>query len=214
MIYVTSVDGKRVEPLTQFNNFKMEQEVNGAFSVSFTSFNLNNPAHSVLHEESVITVDGYDFKVKQLKENRTSKNIVGVSTFFDLNDKRKDEIYGGTHTFNEFMSFVLDGSGWSFTFDNDINHHKMIPNFGEANVIALVNVLCSTFQCEYEIRPNNQVHFAHTIGGDNDAQYRYKHNIKALHKNVDTTKLKTFIKGYGANGLMVSYTSPNASVLV
>ncbi|WP_025115342.1 prophage endopeptidase tail family protein [Lysinibacillus fusiformis] len=212
MIYVTSVDSKQVEPLTQFNNFKMEQEVNGTFSVSFTSFNLNNPAHSILHEESVITVDDFDFNVKQLKENRTSKNIVGVSTFFDLNDSRKDEIYGGTHTFNEFMSFVLDGSGWSFTFDNDINHHKIIPNFGEANVIALVNVLCSTFQCEYEIRPNNQVHFSHAIGGDNDAQYRYKHNIKALHKNVDTTKLKTFIKGYGANELMVSYTSPNASV--
>jgi len=213
LIYVTSVNGEQVEPITQFGNFKMEQEVNGAFSVSFTSFNLsNNPAHNILEEESLITVDGYDFRVKQLKENRTSKTVLGMSTFFDLNDKRQNEIYGGTHTFNEFMSFVLDGSGWLFTFDEEINHHRMIENFGEANVVALVNALCSNYQCEYEIRPNNHLHFTYKIGGDKDAQYRYRHNVKALHKNVDTTKLKTFIRGYGANGLTVSYTSPNASI--
>lgn len=42
LLYVTSDNGLQVEPLSQFNALKMEQEVNGAFSASFISFNLSN----------------------------------------------------------------------------------------------------------------------------------------------------------------------------
>ena len=45
-----------------------------------------------------------------------------------------------------------------------------------------------------------------------DEQFRYKHNIKTLKKSVDTTKLATAIKGYGANGLVVEYRSPNEAI--
>lgn len=55
------------------------------------------------------------------------------------------------------------------------------------------------------------MHFAKQIGGDNDLQYRYGHNVKALSKKVDTSKIKTYIEGYGADGVFVSYNSLLAS---
>lgn len=200
----------QVEPLNHIQGLEVNQEVNGAYTASFTSFNyLNNPGYVLLEEESIIIVDGHDFRVKQLEEVRNSKRIVAVHTFFDLADERQDLLYGGTRTFNEFATFVLNGTGW--TFSSTVAGSRFIENFGENNIIVLINALCTVYECEYEIRGNNHVHFAPKIGGDLDAQYRYGHNVKALSKKVDTTNLKTYIDGYGANGLFVSYESPLAS---
>ncbi|RDV27111.1 hypothetical protein C7B89_19940 [Lysinibacillus capsici] len=210
VIYVTN--GNQVEPLNSVSNFEMEQEIKGNYSITFSSFKNNNPAYPILVEESVVTVNDFDFRVKQLKETRHGKQIIALSTFFDLVDKRQNEIYGGTHTFNEFMTFVLKDTGWTFT--SDITGSRLIENFGENNVIAMINALCQTYKCEFVILSNNRVHFSNKIGGDYDAQYRYGHNVQALSKNVDTTKLKTYVEGYGATNesggqLWVSYTSPN-----
>lgn len=202
-------NGNQIEPLVQFNKFELTQEVKGSLAVSFTSFNVqNNPAHRILLEESIVTINEFDFRVKQLKDSKTQKSVVALSTYFDLADKRQNSIYGGTRTFNEFMSFALSGTGWTFT--TDVSGSRLIENFGENNVVILVNAICQSFNCEYEIRPNNHIHFSKQIGGSYDAQYRYRHNIKALAKSVDTTRLKTYVEGHGANGLFVSYESTSS----
>jgi len=199
-----------VEPLEYISNIEINRVVNGAFFASFATFNSSesNAGYAILVEEAIVTIDGFDFKVKQLEETRYGKTVTATSTFFELTNQRQDAIYGGTHTFNEFATFVLNGTGWTYT--SDIEESRLIANYGNANVITLINALCTEFNCEYEIRKNNVVHFTSLIGGDNDAQYRYKHNVGALSKKVDTSKLKTQITGYGANGLVVTYTSPNA----
>lgn len=210
MLTVTSLNGE-TEPLNLIKDFIVNEEVNGAFTVSLTSFLLeNNPGHDLLEEESIITVDGYDFRVKQMKESPNRKTVTGISTFYDLIGHRQENIYGGTRTFNEFATFVFGGTGW--TFENvDVTGSVFIPNYGDDNVIKLVQVLCAAYECEYKIMPNNHIIFKEQIGGDYDAQYRYGHNVKALSKSVDTTNLRTSIKGYGGNGLVVTYTSPNIS---
>lgn len=188
----------------------MTEEVNGTFEVSFTSFNLDNPGHELIEEESLISVDGYDFRIKQMKEVKNRKEVTAISTFYDLVGHRQDDIYGGTRTFNQFASFVFNGTGWTFT--SDVSGHALIPNFGTDNVIKLVQALCQTFECEVKIMRDNHVHFSKQIGPDNDAQYRYGHNVKVLSKSVDTTNLRTWIRGYGADGLEVIYTSPMAEI--
>ena len=203
-------NGSQVEPLNHIQGLEVNQEVNGAYTASFTSFNYpNNPGYSLLEEETIVIVEDHELRVKQLEENLHSKRIVAVHTFYDLADDRQDEIYGGTRTFNEFATFILNGTGWTFT--SEVKGSRFIENFGEENIIVLLNALCTVYECEYEIRSNKHVHFAPKIGGENDAQYRYGHNVKALSKKVDTSNLKTYIEGYGAEGLFVSYTSPLAS---
>ncbi|MEZ7173577.1 phage tail protein [Sporosarcina sp. OR05] len=210
MLSVTNLAGQ-TEPLNQIQRFEMTEEVNSAFMVSLTSFSVaNNPAHELIEEESIVNVDGYDFRVKQMKERLNRKEITGISTYFDLNGHRQDAIYGGTRTFNEFATFAFAGTGW--TFENaDVSGSVFIPNFGDDNVIKLVQVLCAAFDCEFKIMPNQHILFADKIGPDNDAQYRYGHNVKALSRSVDTTNMRTQITGYGGDGLTITYTSPNAT---
>lgn len=205
MIYVEY--GNELEPLAQIGQFEMNEEVNGELTLSLVSFNIdNNPAYELLTVESIVTVEDYDFSIKEIKENSFSKEVVAISTFFNLNDKRQKEIYGGTRSFDEFAQFVFKDTDWRFT--STVQGREMIPNFGENNVVALVQQLCTVFKCEYQIMPNNHIHFSSKIGGDYDAQYRYKQNITALSKHENTSNLKTYIEGYGADKLWVSYESP------
>lgn len=193
LISVTDLNNN-TEPLNDYQRPEIKEEVNGAFSLAITSFSIpNNPGHVLLEEESIISVEDYDFRIKQMRTDKNRKEVVALSTFFDLIGHRQDLIYGGTRTHKEFLTFIFKGTGW--TFSTDVNESKFIPNFGEKNVIELITDLTSAFECEYQIMPNDHVHFAKEVGPDNDAQYRYGHNVKELSKNVDTYNLRTRITG-------------------
>lgn len=209
MLYVTNLVGD-TEPLNHTQRVEINEEVNGAFTLALTSFfHENNPGHELIEEETIITVEDFDFRVKQLKEYSGRKEVVAMSTFFDLLLERQDGIYGGTRTFNEFASFVFAGTGWAFETVGSLGS-ALIPNFGEDNVIKLNNTLCDAFECDFKIKPGNVVLFGKQVGGDNDFQFRYKHNIKALSKSADTTNLRTAIKGKGFQGLEVTYIADSA----
>ncbi|MEK5081140.1 prophage endopeptidase tail family protein [Solibacillus sp. FSL W7-1436] len=214
MFYVTSLDGSQVEPLTNIgSDFKMEQSVDGTFIVSFSCFpSTNNPGYDLLRSESVVTIKGNDFKVKQYNDTANSKTVTAISTFYELGKTQRDGIFSGNHTLNNHLAFVLNGTGWTYTVDSDIsNVTNYINKLGDDNVIALIEKICKTHLVEYEISPNKTVHFAKQIGGDYDYQYRYKHNVSDVVLIEDTTNLHTFIRGYGADDLAVSYSSPNLS---
>lgn len=197
------------EPLNKYQGLEVVEELSGNFTLTITSFSHeNNPAHELIEEEAIISVDGYDFRIKQLRGSKNRKAVTAISIFYDLVGHRQEEIYGGTRTFKQFADFIFKGTGWTYT--SDVSGSALIPNFGDDNVIKLVQGLCAAYECEYKILPGKRVHFAKEIGPDNDAQYRYGHNVKALSKSVDTTNLRTKITGYGGGGLVVTYTSPYA----
>lgn len=212
MLTVTTLNGATTAPITHYKDDEIYEEVLGDFTLSFASFfTPENEGHSLLTEESIVAYNGHDFRIKQVTTTRNAKRVTAVHTYFDNADKRKYDIFGGTHTLNEFLTYVLAGTGW--TFDNvDVTGYAFISNFGNDNVVSLVDALCGAFGCEFKINANNTLTFAKEIGPNNDAVYRFKSNILTLTHDVDTTKLKTVIVGTGANGLTVTYTSPNASV--
>lgn len=212
MLTVTTLNGATTAPITHYKDDEIYEEVLGDFTLSFASFfTPQNEGHSLLTEESIVAYNGHDFRIKQVTTTRNTKRVTAVHTYFDNADKRKYDIYGGTHTLNEFLSYTLADTGWSFV-NADVTGYAFIPNFGNDNIVALVDALCGAFNCEFKINSDNTLTFAKVIGPNNDAVYRFKSNILTLTHDVDTTKLKTVIKGTGANNLNVTYTSPNASI--
>lgn len=211
MLTVTNPSGQ-TEIISKFNSFEMYEETNGAFTLSFISFfHPGNPGHSLIDQECIVEYEGYEFRIKQLRSDSFSKQVTAVSTYFDRVDDRKYDTYGGTHTFDEFATYLFEGTGLTF-INEDIVDPAFIPNFGNDNIVKLTDILKNAFQCEMKIEPNDVLRFAKKIGPDNDTQYRYGHNIITVSENIDTTKLKTYIEGFGANGLHVEYTSPYASI--
>lgn len=210
MLIVTNLSGES-EVVTKYNNFEMVEELNEGFTLSFSSFqHLDNPGYELINQESIVEYEGYTFRVKQLRTNTYTKQVTATSTYFDNADKYKYDIYGGTHTLDEFLTYVLADTGWTFINDN-VSKSVLIADFGRANVVKLIDQLKFEFGCEMKIEPNNTLRFSTKLGPDNDFQYRYGHNVNAISENIDTTKLKTYIEGFGPNGLHIKYTSPLAS---
>jgi phage minor structural protein len=212
MLVVTNLQGQ-TEPLPDINGVEDMEQVNGEYSLSFVCFNTKNNEHAypLVQEESIVELDGHEFRIKQMTEVRDRKEVHAQHIFFDLVDHYQEGTFGGTHTLDEFVTYALNGTGW--TFENvDVTESAFIPNFGEGNVIALIKQICDAFGCEYQIMSGRHLRFMKQIGADKDEQFRYKHNIKTIKKSVDTTKLATAIKGYGANGLVVEYHSPNEAI--
>lgn len=209
MLIVTN--GSQTEPLLETNYEKVE-ELNGALRISFNSFlHEKNPGHPLLDFETIIEdEDGHEYVVKDFGGDTFSKKATAVHRYFSLADEFKYDVYGGTRTFDDFMSFVLAGTGWTF-INVDVDGYQLLPNFGEANPIVLIEQLCSVFNCERQILPGKVLRFANKIGVDNDIQFRYRHNIETLSYSVNTTNLKTQIRGYGAEGIDITYTSPLAN---
>jgi len=204
-------NGSQTEPLLETNYEKVE-ELNGALRISFNSFlHEKNPGHPLLDFETIIEdEDGHEYVVKDFGGDTFSKKATAVHRYFSLADEFKYDVYGGTRTFDDFMSFVLAGTGWTF-INVDVDGYQLLPNFGEANPIVLIEQLCSVFNCERQILPGKVLRFANKIGVDNDIQFRYRHNIETLSYSVNTTNLKTQIRGYGAEGIDITYTSPLAN---
>ena len=210
MLFVTN--GNQTEAILESNYEKYEEQNGAALRISFSSFNFaGNIGHELLdYEVTVEDEDGHEYKVKQYQQNGAEKKITATHIFYELKDVYKYDIYGGTRTLDDFATWLLNGTGW--TFENvDVTSSQIIANFGEGNVVALLQTLTSAFKCEFKILPNKVIRFAKVIGEDNDLQYRYKYNISELTQSIDTTSLKTQICGYGADNLILTYTSPLAS---
>lgn len=208
MLIVTN--GSQVEPILE-TNYEKYEELNGALRISFSSFlHEKNPGHRLLDYETIIEdEDGHEYAVKDFGGDTFTKKATAVHTYFSLADAFKYDIHGGTRTFNDFMSFVLSGTGWTF-INVDVEGYQLLPDFGEANPIVLIEQLCAVFNCERQILPGKVIRFAKKIGTDNDIQFRYCHNIETLSFSIPTAGIKTQIRGYGANGLDITYTSPLA----
>ncbi|MGA3600344.1 phage tail spike protein [Lysinibacillus agricola] len=204
-------NGTQVEPILE-TNYEKSEELNGALRISFNSFlHEKNPGHPLLDFETIIEdEDGHEYVVKDFGGDTISKKATAVHIYFSLADNFKYDIYGGTRTFDDFMSFVLAGTGWTF-INKDVDGYQLLPNFGEANLIVLIEQLCAAFNCERQILPGKVLRFTKKIGSDNDIQFRYRHNIETLSYSVNTANLKTQIRGYGAEGIDITYTSPLAN---
>lgn len=209
MLIVTDLEGKS-EMLTDITGAEINEEVNGDFSLSFVCIKTEKNEHSygMLQEESLVEHEGQEYRVKKMEELRYQKRVKAPHIFFELINVRQDEVFGGTKTLDDFATFSLTGTDW--TFENvDVSGSVLIPNFGEDNVVSLIKTICTAFGCEVKIEPGKRLRFLKEIGQEKDDQFRYGHNTKSIKRSVDTSNLSTVIKGYGGNGLVVTYTSPN-----
>ncbi len=215
MLVVTSLQGQ-TEALTDYKDLAIRRRLNGEYSLSFLLLKTDRNAHSydLVSEESIIEYNGQEYRIKRINEksigNAAAKEVQASHVFSDLIDDYEYGVIGGNQTIDSLVSFVLTGTDFTYEIA-DTFEPITVFNFGEKNRLALVQEICQLFGAEVEQQGRHLI-FRKQIGRNADFQFRFKHNLKTISREVDTSDLTTFIRGYGANGLVVEYRSPMADI--
>jgi phage minor structural protein len=205
------------EMLIGYKDMTRKGKVNGERSLSFMIIKdpKNEHVYPMTSEESLIDYDGQAFRIKRVIEksrgNRSIKNVEAEHKFLgDLLDNHQYETIDGSTTIQTAMTHALAGSGYSFTVVGSFKN-VTLDNFGDDNSLALVQTILEKYGAE--MNPNGmELALYNQVGVETDFQFRYKYNLKAIEKEVDTKDLSTYIKGFGKDGLTVEYESPMAQI--
>ncbi|PHB88180.1 hypothetical protein COE98_20995 [Bacillus wiedmannii] len=213
LISVTDLAGN-TEPLVGFKGLRRRRAINGEKILSFSIYPSENNKNSfdLAKEESEIDFDGETYIVKSLQERNIGmtyfKQVECIHEFFvKMIDKQKYAVHDGSMTMQDAMNFVFEDTGYQPVII-DAFYAQHFENFGNDNRLALLKKALERYKAEMTIS-DNQVKLRTKIGEDTDFQFRYNFNVKTFERNVDTKSLATYIRGYGKDGLMREYTSPN-----
>lgn len=212
------------EVLTDYTNLAIKRTVNGDISLSFLLPKTEHNAHAfeLVEEESVLTYNGIDYRIKQCVEQLVGvtpvKSVTAPHIFFDLIDEgfRYDTLADGTHSINVVFDFIFRDTGWTFSIIDSFDAEEF-KDFGNDNCLSLFKKALDQFEAEYEI-VGNDIRIYKQIGSSPDFQFRYNHNVKTFRKTVDSSNLSTYIRGEGKKNkdgkpvVTAEYTSPLAGI--
>ncbi|MEH7246454.1 phage tail protein [Neobacillus niacini] len=221
MLTITDIGGN-TEALTGYRGLRRKRNVNGEKTLAFLVMPTDQNAHSfpMVAEESIVEFDGEPYRIKQLAEKSRGttfyKEVVAVHTFFDLIDEHVYALHNGSMTFQAALQFVLGGTEYTWSIV-DTFYAQDFENFGDENRLALFQTLLVRYGAEFTLN-GTHITFRERIGNATDFQFRYSYNVKTISRDVKTSNLSTYIKGFGKqndDGTYVvesEYTSPNAAV--
>lgn len=212
MLSITNYEGTSTESLTPRGRPGIKKNIDGLFELKLDACESDNPhSFSLITEESIIDAGGFQFRIKQMERSSRGnvKSVLAQHIFFDNIWRRQEGTQGGNRTFDEFATFALRNTGWTFTKDFG-NENGYIESFGNDNVIKLINQIREAFECEFEIVSNNTIHFSKMLGPDVDFIYQHGDNIIELNRSVSTDNLRTRITAKGKDDLLLRFVSPQA----
>jgi phage minor structural protein len=221
LLTITDISGN-TEALAGYRGLQRKRNVDGEKTLAFLVMPTPQNAHSfpMVSEESIVEFDGEPYRIKQLSEksrgNTFYKEVIAVHTFFDLIDEHVYALHNGSMTFNAAIQFVLGGTEYTWSIV-DTFYAQDFENFGDENRLALFQTMLLRYGAEFTLN-GTHITFRKRIGNATDFQFRYNYNVKTLSRDVKTSNLSTYIKGFGKkndDGTYVvesEYTSPNASV--
>lgn len=213
---ITSLNGQS-ELLTDYQIKERKRVVNGEYSLPFFVVRTDQNSHSfpLAQEEAVIEYDGQKYRIKKLREyvkgNTPVKEITQCShVFFDIIDDYQYDTLSGTLNMTQVLNHVFSVTDWTW-----VNHGAFasveFDDFGDGNALELFRIILERYGAEFEITGEREITIKNQIGAPRDAQFRYRHNIKTIYKDVDSSNVSTYVKGFGKD-ITAEYTSPNAAV--
>jgi phage minor structural protein len=221
LLTITDISGN-TEALIGYRGLRRKRNVNGEKTLAFLVMPTEQNAHSypMVSEESIVEFDGEPYRIKQLAEKSRGttfyKEVIAAHTFFDLIDEHVYALQTGSMTFQAALEFVLSGTEYTWSIV-DTFYAQDFENFGDENRLSLFQTLLVRYGAEFTLS-GTHITFRERIGNATDFQFRYSYNVKTITRDVKTSNLSTYIKGFGKKNddgtyaVESEYTSPNASV--
>jgi phage minor structural protein len=214
-LIITTLSGQS-EYLTDYIIIERKKVVNGEYSFPFRVFQTERNQHSfpLVLEESIGEYEGQKYRFKKIRETMKGKTPVkevqAHHVFFDIIDQHQYDTLTGTINMVQALTHVFSVTDWTWVNQGAFDSVEF-DKFGDGNALELFKIILERYGAEFEITGEKQITLKNQIGSPQEAQFRYKHNIKTLYKDIDSSNVSTYIKGFGKD-ITAEYTSPNASV--
>lgn len=156
------------------------------------------------------------------KGNKVTVEFDAVHEFFF--NMAKSVAYGtlkdGSHTAKEYLDFVFNGSGYSYTLLSDVNAFEK-QGFGDKNRLSLFNEIIEDMEMEFSIADSDRIMISTQVGQDLSTIVRKGFNLQEWRLEYNVSDFVTYAKGFGAyknkddesaGRYEAEYTSPLASV--
>lgn len=219
-------DSINEEILVDFDpdSFTEAWQQNQAWAVTFTAIKTqrNAFAFELLQNENTVTYKGQQFVIKDCEPQATgavlTKQVTANHVMFTCQDWRQDNQDTKTWSIEDALHWAFDGNALGFTFEVIGSFPTVqMENFGDANALDLLNKVLGSFGGVVDADNRHIiVYSAAEWGSQTNKQIRYQYNTDSVQCTIDTTGLKTIIKGFGAQNedgsyvfAPVTYTSPN-----
>lgn len=206
MLPITNIAGETFL-LNGINQVSRSKKVNGEKTITFVVVPTeeNEHAFAAVDNQSTIKFDNEKYIIKKIQEKNVGassiKSVEAVHVFFDdLINAFQYNLHTGSQTFFAALTRVFEptletDNPYTFAIEDSFTS-KTFENFGRDNSLALFKTVLERYEAEFEVT-GNHVSIKRKIGNDTGFQLRWKSNIKAIDKEVDTQNLSTYIKGYG-----------------
>ncbi|MBP3046020.1 phage tail protein [Bacillus subtilis subsp. subtilis] len=225
-LLVKSLAGQ-LERLTDYNVTKKDTIDNEkTISATVIQTSRNGHAFPLIQNEGALFYEDEEYVIKKTKYtpagNLLQVDIDGIHrAYADLGDNyvyttagKKKKLY-----IEDMLDIALKGSGYSYDVTPaGLSDSFEVEEFGNGYSLGLLNDIKDKYSCEYEI-VGKKVYIAKEISRDTDYVIRDRLNVKDPSQELDTSSIKTYIRGFGKKdsktgnyAVEAEYTSPLASV--
>ncbi|NUJ19563.1 endopeptidase, partial [Bacillus glycinifermentans] len=217
-LFIRSLSGQ-FEMLTDFSTTRKNAINNQkTIDVSGVLTDRNQHAFPLVQNENFLIYDEEEYVIINSSIKPFGNKLKATATaihrmFVDLDNMYIYDVIKGEKalSIDDMLKFALAGSGYSYQVDTTgLAKSVTVENFGDSRSLALLNSIAEKFGIEYEC-VNKTIYIAKEIARHTDNQLRYAFNIKEPSKDIDTSSLKTYIRGFGKN-VTAEYKSPLAEV--
>ncbi|MGE6370656.1 phage tail protein [Planococcus kocurii] len=201
MIAIINIGGE-TKLLNGIKQIHRSKKVNGEKKINFIVVPTEQNAHAFndVINQTVAIFNNEEYVIKKVVEKNVGasyiKSVEAVHVFFDdMINAFQYNLHSGSQTFFAALTRVFENTGYTFSIIDSFNSESF-ENFGRDNCLSLFKNVLERYQSEFEVI-GNRVYLMRKIGADTGFQLRWKHNVKAIDKEVDTANLSTVIKGFG-----------------
>lgn len=224
MLPITDITGD-TQLLTNVKQIVRSRKVNGEKTIQFITIPDEGNDHSFAHadNESTTIFKNESYIIKKVNEKSVGatsvKQLGAVHTFFNtMINCYQYEQFTGSQTLFDALTRVFANTPYTFVIVDSFTS-KEFENFGRDNCLSLFKDVLERYVAEFRV-VGTVVYLETEIGAKTDFQLRWKSNIKALDKQVDTDSLATVIKGFGGKPdektgvypIEIEYRSPNVAL--
>ncbi|MCA1183614.1 phage tail protein [Bacillus licheniformis] len=221
-LYVRSILGQE-EALTKYSvTRKRGLNSEKYIDVTVVKHETNEHSFPLVQPENYLIYEGEEYVIRPINASVRSVKVKGIHRMFiDLADVYIYEVVEKEqeYTIEEALNIALKGTGYNYKVDKSgLPSTIKVSNFGDNFSIDLLKTIASEFGAEFDCA-GRTIYMAKQIARYTDHQIRHRLNAANPSKEIDTSQLKTFIKGFGKKdektgtyAVTAEYRSPLASI--